>query len=264
MKFQIPSRKGNHMKLHIFCIIFFCFFSTIQAKTLLLVTLESPPAEYMENQQAKGFNVDIAKEALSRMGYKADIKLLPWKRALYMVENGLADGVIDAAYNKTRAQYMYYPDEEINTENWYAFKVKDSNITLDKDFKNAKNIELGISRNFVYGGEIQKAIDNNMFKYLDEVYNNELNIKKVVAGRFDMFLGVKSTIFSIAKRIGYYDKIEITKMTETNEDYLLNSEKTYLGFSKKTIKKEFVTQFSNILTQMKKDGTTEKIRKKYY
>lgn len=251
------------MQKIIFSIFVLLLCSTIYAKSLTLVTLESPPSEYSENNIAKGSNVDIVKEALKRIGYDVNIQFVPWKRALFMVEKGQADGVIDAAYTKERAQYMYYPEEEIYIEEWYAFKKKDANITLDKDFQNAKDIRLGITRGFSYGGKIQDAIDNNMFIFLDESYNNELNLKKVDAGRFDMFLGVKKTVFQLAKKLGYEDKISIVKMTETNKDYLLNLSKTYLGFSKKRVSQELVDSFSNALSIMKEDGTIEKINKKY-
>jgi len=245
-------------------IMLFMFLSTlIYSKSLTLVTLESPPLEYLEEGIAKGTNIDIVKETLNRMGYSVNIKFVPWKRALLMVKEGLADGIIDAAYTKDRDKYLHYPKEEIHIEEWYAFKKSDTQLTLDENFENAKNISLGVSRGFIYGGKIQKAIENNMFKFLDKTYNNKQNIKKVYAGRFDMFLGVKITILNLANTMGYKDKISIVKMTGTNEEYLLSSSKTYLGFSKKNISKTLVDNFSKVLSQIKKDGTVNKIMKKY-
>lgn len=251
------------MKKIIFSMFILLLSTTMDAKSLTLVTLESPPSEYFENNTAKGINVDIVKEALKRIGYDVDIQFVPWKRALLMVEKGQADGIIDAAYTQERAKYLHYPEEEIYVEEWYAFKKKSSEITLDEDFQNAKDIKLGISRGFVYGGKIQKAIDNNMFKFLDESFNNELNIKKVYAGRFDMFLGIKRTILELAKKIGYENKISIVKMTGTDEDYLLSLSKTYLGFSKKNVSKKLVDNFSKALSSMKEDGTIAQINEKY-
>jgi len=245
-------------------IMLFMFLSTLlYSKSLTLVTLESPPLEYLEEGIAKGTNIDIVKETLNRMGYSVNIKFVPWKRALLMVKEGLADGIIDAAYTKDRDKYLHYPKEEIHIEEWYAFKKSDTQLTLDENFENAKNISLGVSRGFIYGGKIQKAIENNMFKFLDKTYNNKQNIKKVYAGRFDMFLGVKITILNLANTMGYKDKISIVKMTGTNEEYLLSSSKTYLGFSKKNISKTLVDNFSKGLSQIKKDGTVNKIMKKY-
>ena len=160
-------------------IILLSISSSLYAKNLLLVTLEAPPVEYLENNKATGVNVDIVTEALARLGYSVSIKFYPWKRALRMVKFGQADGIIDVSYNENRAKYMFYPEEEISTEEWYGFKRKNFLLTLDEDFKNAKYIKLGVARAFVYGGEIQKAINSGKFKYLDEGHNNISNIKNL-------------------------------------------------------------------------------------
>ena len=238
--------------------------STVFAKTIFLVTLESPPAEYSENGKPTGRNVEIVEEGLKRMGYDCKISFLPWKRALLMVEEERADGIVDVAYSEERAKYLYYPHEEIYIEEWYAFKRKESNLMLDQDLGNAGKITLGISRGFVYGGIIQEAINNHRFKRIEEVHNNELNIKKLVAKRFDMFIGVKLTILFLAEKMGYIDQIDIVNMTNTDQNYLLSASKTYVGFSKKSMKKEDAEEFSSIITAMKKDGTVKKIEEKYY
>ncbi|MEJ2641857.1 MAG: transporter substrate-binding domain-containing protein [Desulfosarcinaceae bacterium] len=245
-------------------LLFLSYPAIVSAGKLSLVTLESPPAEYLENGQQKGINIDIVKEGLNRMGHECEIKFVPWKRALLMVKNGKADGIIDAAYNEERAEYLHYPSEEIYVEKWYCFKRKNSDLTLDIDFKNAGSITLGTSRGFVYGGKIQEMIDRRLFKRTEEVYNNELNIKKLIGRRIDMFVGVKATILFLAKKMGYGNKIDIVKQTGTTEEYLLSSSKTYLGFSKKTTAPQFAEQFSTIVAEMKADGTIEKISMKYF
>ena len=245
-------------------IILLSLISSLYAKNLFLVTLESPPAEYLQNNKATGLNVDIVTEALKRLGHTVKIGFYPWKRALRMIELGQADGIIDAAYTSERAKYTYYPKEEIYIEEWYGYKRKGSLLTLNEDFSNAKDIKLGVSRAVVFGGKIQKAIDNGQFKYVDEGHNDISNIKKLLAKRFDMFLGVKLTIILRAKETGDLDKIEIVKKTGTDEDYLLSTSKTYLGFSKKRVTTDLVDDFSKSIAQMKKDGTIDLIRSKYY
>ena len=234
----------------------------IFAETLNLVTLESKPAEYIEDGESKGINVEIVKEALKRMGYDCKISFLPWKRALSRVKNGKADGIIDAAYSEERAAYMYYPPEAIFTEEWYCFKRKNTELTLDKNLYNAGQISLGITYGFVYGGIIQEAIDRRRFKDIQKVHDNLQNLKKLIAGRFDMFVGCKQNTLFLAEKMGCLDKIEVVKMTGTDEEYLLSSSKTYLGFSKKNMDNEIAFEFSRVISEMKKDGTISKIMMK--
>lgn len=250
-------------KIFLLFLVLFVFSSTVYAKPLSLVTLESPPSEYSKDGKPAGINVEIVQQGLKRMGYDAEIQIVPWKRALIMVQNGTADGIIDAAYSQERSEYLHFPAEELHTEEWYCFKRKGSELTLDEDFANAEDITLGTSRGFVYGGAIQEAIDNSYFKRIEEVRNNELNIKKIATGRLDMFVGVKATILFLARSMGYADDIEIVKITGTDEDYLLSASKTYLAFSKKNIERDFVDRFSNMIADMKEDGTIRKINRKY-
>ncbi|MCG8572592.1 MAG: transporter substrate-binding domain-containing protein [Spirochaetes bacterium] len=252
-------KKSAHY-IYIFLII---FPSLIFGQTLTLVSLESPPAEYTENGIVSGKNVEIVKEALKRMGYDCTILLVPWIRALKMVEVGSADAIIDAAYNEERAEYLFYPDEVINIERWYFFKLKKNNFSIDENFDNAKYFRLGITRGFEYGGFIQDAIKKEQFKIIDKVPDNESNLTKLVSNRFDMFIGMKLTVTYYAKKLGYEDIIDIVPMTETNQPYLLNSSKTYLAFSKKTMTQKIVNQFSDVIRQMKKDGIFAAIEQKY-
>jgi len=164
----------------IFLIIGILLFSfQAGATTLTLVTLESPPAEFTLNGKSTGRNVEIAQECLKRMGFSSIVKIIPWKRALIMVEN-------------------------------------------------------------------------------------EMNINKLIAKRFDVFVGVKLTILNLSKKMGYTDDIQIVPMTKTKKPYLLSSSKTYVAFSKQTMTKDIAIVFSTKLKEMIADGTIERIEKSYY
>ena len=254
---------GGDMKPIFLIIGIVLVFFQAEASTIRLVTLESPPAEFTLDGKSTGRNVEIAQECLKRMGFNSNVAIVPWKRALIMVEAGTADAIIDAAYNTDRAEFLYYPDEEIYIEEWYAFKLKDDVLTFDKGLTNVGNYTLGISRGFEYGGLIQEAINNRLFRNLQEVVNNETNIRKLMAKRFDVFVGVKLTIHNLLKKMGYANKIEIVRMTGTKSPYLLSASKTYVAFSKKTMTKDMADLFSTTLKEMKVDGTVDLIELKY-
>ena len=239
------------------------FYGQVHGAPLILVTLESPPAEFSLNGEGAGRNVEIAREGLKRMGFDSVVRILPWKRALIMVEKGGADAIIDAAYTRERARFLFYPDEEIYVEEWYLFRRTGNPITVDRDLGNAGLFSLGVSRGFEYGGLIQEAIDNRLFKEIQAVTGNQMNIRKLAGNRFDLFVGVKLTVLYLAKQMGYGDQIEVVPMTETGKPYLLSASKTYLAFSRKTMTADMADRFSQVLVQMKADGTIKKIETKY-
>ncbi len=264
MHWQVSIMVGSMMTILRYLIAIYIIGGySAHATTLLLVTLESPPAEYSVNGNSTGRNVEVAQECFKRMGYHSVVKIIPWKRALIMVEKGTADAIIDAAYTKERAAYLFYPDEEIYIEQWFAFKRQDDPHTLDQGLANANQYTVGLSRGFEYGGLIQEAINSSRFKHIDRVVDNRMNIRKLIGDRFDMFIGVKLTILNLSKQMGVQDQISVVNQTETGAPYLLSSSKTYVAFSKMTMTREITSLFSSTLKSMKQGGTVRRIEKKY-
>lgn len=252
------------MRFILYLIAIFMIITNADASSIKLVTLDSPPAEFRLKGKSTGRNVEITEECLKRMGFEATVEIIPWKRALYLVKTGGADAIIDAAFNSDRAEYLFYPDEELYEEQWYAFKRKGSPLTLDRGLKNAEQFTLGITRGFEYGGMIQEAINSRRFKKLEIAVNYEMNIKKLIGKRFDILIGVRLTVLNLIKKMGLTDAIEIVPMTETNQPYLLSSSKTYVAFSRKTMSQDIADLFSSTLKGMKEDGTVDFIEKKYF
>lgn len=231
---------------------------------LRLVTLESPPAEYLENGTPVGRNVDIVAEALQRMGHTADILFLPWRRALEMVKQGQAHAIIDAAQNAERAEYLHFPQEPLYVEEWYAFRRAGSDFTLDRDFGNAETFTLGVVRGFEYGGDIQAAIEQGRFGSLEVAANNPINLRKLLGRRCDLILGVKLTMLHLAAGMDASDTIEIVPMTETGEPYLLSASQTFLAFSKKKTGLDLPAEFSQTLARMKAEGAVARLEQPYF
>lgn len=237
---------------------------SVVAKDILIVSDNYPPFQYFENKQAKGINVDIAKEVLLRMGYNPKFQFMPWQRALFYVKYGKADAIINASYKDSRAKYLYYPKEEIYSKNWYCFKLKNSDISINEDFSNINKLSIGVAAGVTYGGKIQKAIDEKKFKKIITIKDGKNLVKNLIKKKFDMFIDNKNTISQIIKGTDYENKIEVVKITNKNEEYILSKDILYLAFSKKNTNEEFVKQFSTTLEKMKKDGTIEVITNRYF
>ncbi len=79
---------------------FILLLNTAYAERLLIVGDSlHPPFSYLNGQSAKGIYSDIVSGALEKMGEDGfAIKLVPWKRALYMVETGGAVGIFPPHY----------------------------------------------------------------------------------------------------------------------------------------------------------------------
>ena len=122
----------------IFWVVFgfvFCFGSKLQADLLILhnCTKNKPnPVARLEVGKLKGL--------AERNDLTVNFKGVPWKRALVMIEKGVADGIINASYKDDRAQYAVYPmkngkldsSRRLNPgKTYYIYKNKNCSISWD-------------------------------------------------------------------------------------------------------------------------------------
>lgn len=248
------------MSLFLFC---FCAM-TLSAKHLFLVSSDHAPYQYKENGKAVGINIDILTEAFKRMNSSFTFEFKPWQTALFMTKYAHADAIMNTSYKKARAKYLFYPKEEVFNHSWYAFTLKTSKISLNEDFSNANQFIVGIMHHFTYGGKIQKAIDNKVFKKIIAFQDNEHMVKALYSHKIDMYIDNKGTVALFHKRFGYENQTRVVKMTGTDKEFLLSFGKTYLAFSKKKLDMDFIRRLSKVLKDMRKDGTIDKMAEKYY
>lgn len=248
------------------CILLILFLCSINlsAKDIFIVSSDHAPYQYNENGKAVGINIDILKVAFKRMNASFTFEFKPWQTALFMTKYGHADAIMNTSYKKERAKYLYYPKEEVFNHSWYAFTLSTSDVALNEDFSNANQYVLGIMHHFTYGGKIQQAINDKVFKKIIPFQDNEHLVKALYSHKIDMYVDNKGTVALFHKRHNFENKTRVVKITGTNKEFLLSFGKTYLAFSKKNLDMDFVKRLSAVLKDMREDGTIDKIAKKYY
>ena len=146
-------------KLTLGTLAFFASVSALAApnKTLVLVNDPYPPYVMPAGDKiGPGIDIEIAKEALSRGGYQVEVKLVPFKRVMVMLENGEADFTTTLSFKPERDKFLdwssSYRDETIY--HFYVAKGKTWPATTLADFKGKR---LGVTAGFSY----PKAIENS-------------------------------------------------------------------------------------------------------
>lgn len=56
-----------------------------------------------------GITIELLRMAAEKTGVTLEIARFPWKRCLYLLENGYIDATFHASYTEERAQYAVYP-----------------------------------------------------------------------------------------------------------------------------------------------------------
>ncbi len=234
-------------------------FSTTQvaAKTLEVVTLQYPPFEYLENGKLKGVVVEIVQEVFRRMQQPINISLLPWARSIKMIENGTADAIFTIYKTPEREVFADYSQEILMPQVVSFFVLKDSPVTFDGDLAKLSNYLIGAVWKISYGEIFDEALDNKKIKTINLAYTGEINIDMLLHKRFDILVSNKYGALYVLKNKGLMDQVK-----ELSPE--IENVPSYIAFSKKRNLVSIRDKFDEILVEMKKDGTYNRITNSYF
>jgi polar amino acid transport system substrate-binding protein len=206
-----------------------------------------------------GLDLDIVKAVFEEAGCKIDFLEIPWKRQLACVEDGNINTIMGVSMLPERKKYANF-SEPYRNESFAIFLEKGGNnkYKINKLEDLIKyNLTLGTVLGYYYGKKFDQAMKNPEFKKLiDEVKDEETNIKKLKAGRInailiDPFVGVNEL-----KKMKMLDKVDKAPLT-------LISEPIHAIFSKKSTTPDTVKTFNKGLKKLKESGKLNKIIAKY-
>ena len=84
----------------------------VAARTLIVAINDAPPyrivTETTDEPVYSGIYVDVVREAARRAGIDLVFQVVPFKRALHLMESGQADLMLGPNRTEDRQQYMYY------------------------------------------------------------------------------------------------------------------------------------------------------------
>jgi polar amino acid transport system substrate-binding protein len=251
------NNKFKSLVIIIFCSLILQIFyiqspAFADKKEVYVVT--EPWAPYMSPElMNQGFLPELLVEAMRRKGYKTSVKFIPWARAVNNVKHGRADALCGAYYTNDRAKFLAYSASITEVQD-VLFCKKDKMITYSQ-LTDLKPYAIGVVRGASYGEAFNKAT----FLKKQEVAKYELNIKKLMKGRIDLFAGPGDIVrYTMGKKFPeLVDKIvSITPPLSRN--------KLYIGFSKSVEGyPKRLKAFNDALEMMKKDGSFEALAKKH-
>ena len=165
----------------------FVFFSAAEeievaeTPTIILATSDWEPY-YAEKLASGGVVTEIVRTAFQRMGYKLEVKWLPWARAINTAKAGYYDGVLGAWYTEDREQFFNYSKPFLKNDIVF-FKLKGEPITYTS-LLDLKSYRVGVTRN----SGPHELLKSELNESLDIVVIADLNIKKLMAKRIDLFV----------------------------------------------------------------------------
>ncbi|WP_211210664.1 substrate-binding periplasmic protein [Hahella ganghwensis] len=152
-------------------------------RTVHLTNGEWPPYT-SEKLKHGGVFTHIVTEAFKHSGYTVTYEYHPWNRSYQIAQEGDADGSLTWAPTPERELDFIFSDP-VTFNKKVIFHLK----SFSFDWKNIRDLEglrIGATDNYTYGSEFDAAASNGQLS-VEFVSADELNIRKLLAGRIEIF-----------------------------------------------------------------------------
>ncbi|OUM63139.1 hypothetical protein PIROE2DRAFT_10407 [Piromyces sp. E2] len=195
-----------------------------------------------------GFDIDLAKATCDKLGVKYEEKIIDWSKKEDELNSGNIDCIWDGmSYNTERANSMNLSDSYLDIK--LVITVKSGSIKSVNDLKGKK---VGVQKDTTSEDVLKKL---SIYSADNTVYDEMVNLlKKLEEGQVD---AVIMDDIVVQYYINSNNKNNLTILPD-----ILNEEKYVIGFRKND--GALRNEIQNILNDLKKDGTTDKIYNKWF
>lgn len=221
---------------------------------LTILTENAGEANHVDGSgKTVGHNVDIVKELMKRTGRSFEIEVVPWARGYLMAQND-PDTALFSTIRTPERDDLFKWVGPLHFIKYILFAKKDYPTAINNLEDARKVVAIGCVAEDIG----QKILLKKGFKNLDPYFGTKANIqnmKKLLAGRIDLWFSSKKEVGVVASQLG----IDPSELKET---IVVAEQFAYIAFSKKT-PDAIVERWQKALDDMKNDGTYEKIMTKY-
>lgn len=209
--------------------------------------------------EIRGLHIDVAREALRRMGCQTRLVEMPWSRALVELQLGRLDLLPGAANTRERLAFAYFtrPTNRARSVLFVTRKVEDKyKLTQLADIMGT-DFRLAVQRNTSLGTEYDALMKNPAFlSRLTYVYSQKSALLMMAAGRAEGMVVDELAGMQTIRQLGLAPVLTRSKVvTSTDADYI--------AISKASNDADFVRRFNNALISMQGDGSYKKILEQY-
>lgn len=227
-----------------------------EAGAYRFVTLEFAPLIFTDDRgQPSGAAVEIVTETMRRLGHSVDIKVMPWSRALGLVQQGKADAIFTAYKNPEREVFLDYTSAVLVQQVIALYIKKGSGRQFSGDLKDLKGATIGTLNTISYGRAFDLAKEKLKLR-TERVETLEENFRKLAAGRLDYVVSNRySGEIAIETLRLMREIVELPKAVEVTP--------SYLAFAKKRKLTALRDAFDRELQELRRSGRYQEILDKY-
>ncbi|HEX5394069.1 MAG TPA: transporter substrate-binding domain-containing protein [Rhodocyclaceae bacterium] len=222
---------------------------THAAEPMHLVSLEFPPYYTIveEGKPLSGFSYEILQELARRVGTSTEVEILPVARAvdaMMKTPNWLGTATMTEARKP-----LFTWIAEVARDQLVIATPKGKRVATLEDLP--KDARLGV----LLASTMEKLVNDRGFKQVSPVRVETLNLEKLKKNRLDAWLSYASLIKYESSKAGLpLDSFEYSEPVGVFHFYLVTSKET---------KEEVYGPYRDAFRAMRKDGTYDRIVKKY-
>ena len=220
------------------------------AQELTVISEDNPPFNFIKDGVFTGSSTEVVREIMRRLGLPAEIQVLTWARAYQLALTQPNVVLFSTARTKEREDLFHWVGPIYKVRfGFYARRGSGLYLTGLADAKKVGAIA-------TYKDDVrEQLLKSQGFTNLDSSKSPASNLKKLLAGRVDLWLYSNLGVPSVARQLGI-DPAEVELVLPFKDKY------AYIAVSKGT-PRVMVEKWQAALDDMKRDGSFGRISKQW-
>ncbi|WP_199243889.1 substrate-binding periplasmic protein [Bacterioplanes sanyensis] len=237
------------MRYWVVILITGCWWPLCKAEPLQLVTLQYPPYIYAQNGQPQGVAVDLVEQAFADLGVAIEIRILPWARAISLIEHGQSDAIFTAFKTPERERFADYSREVLFTQS--ISLVQRAGPPIDWR-QQGKTLSVCRVNDVSYGATMDQLMQQQHFAQVYSSNSAYQCMQMLRSARVDLWVNNEYG----ARVLLQHGKLQHGKLQQRLhiQQPAVQSTPSYIAFSKKRQLTDIRDRFDQALAAMKRDG----------
>ena len=222
---------------------------------VLVNTIYPPLVNPPGDASGEGIDIEIAREALRRGGHAGpiDIQWVPWKRALFMLERGMADFTTTVNHSAERDRFLRWSLSYRAGKEYHFYTRRGTGRQLAR-LQDLQGLRLALSAGYIY----PKAVLDRVGSRIEYGRDVGAAVRLVERDRADVVLVTALVGQWEVRRLDLADRLDRQPLTH------FNPEPTFMGFSKNSPRSAAALAAMDAgLASMQRDGSIARIEKRY-
>jgi polar amino acid transport system substrate-binding protein len=165
----------------------------------------------------KGYSWEVFQESFYAMGYSIKYTIVPWSRAIKILEFGHAELLFPMSKSDERLKKYNYSREPVNTVDYVIYSHKNASLKW-KGFNSLSEKIIGEKRGFNYGKNWNALSD--VIKY--QIGNISNGFQMLQKGHINGFIGYKDSWDYVLKEEGLEGEFIKTPIIGSSSEYVVS------------------------------------------